>query len=273
MKFCFTIVLVILSNFAIGQIYFEPESGICKEINQIIINYQSSKAKRLRIVFENSEGELESIRVKFLTDSTFIYGTGRQKMELVTRGDEIFDFGTNKIDDLKNFLPTDQVSKRTEKDGVFTRSLYYVTGTDSILYSTWTQVYDSTDNSTTTITKYRSGKNWTGSKHIKTVLSDDLVRTQNFTLIDNVNWKMSLDKVDITLKSQTKFSKTKILMTKGTSMIEDGNGEYFNLNHERKSILYYDQKRLIEAVVIVNTNHEDGFESSKIKYLTVYSYF
>ena len=88
--------------------------------------------------------------------------------------------------------------------------------------------------------------------------------------------------MEIILRSQTEFSRTKIVMTKGVSYFipeKDSkvpytiNSEPYTINSERKSILHYDEKGVIEAVVIVKKDHENNFGRKNIEYLILYPSF
>lgn len=275
MKNCLTILFLLLSLPVWCQSNLGMEYGVDKEIKQVILNHRSFNAKHLKIEFENFQGEIYSMRFKFLTDSTFSYRNKRYKSEHVIRGNEIFNFGKSLVKNTEETLSDTQVFKSTEKNGIVTGSLYYVFETDTLLYSIQSTEIDSIENSTTSITKYRNGKDWTGFKQVETQISDDLIRTQNFSLVNNTRWEMKLDKMDIILKSRTEFSKTKILLSKGKSANEDEDNEeeFSTIDTERKSVRHYNGRGLIEAVVIVNQDHEEYFENKRVEYLILYPRF
>ena len=81
--------------------------------------------------------------------------------------------------------------------------------------------------------------------------------------------------MEIILRSQTEFSRTKIVMTKGVSYFipEKDSKVPYTINSERKSILHYDEKGVIEAVVIVKKDHENNFGRKNIEYLILYPSF
>ena len=276
MKNCLAILLVLFTSAAFCQSLIGEQFGVAEEVKQVVLNHQSHNAKRLRIEFENSKGKIFNMRFKFLSDSTFGYKLKKTKSEHVIRGKQIFNIGASEIKKEEGKIFKNQALETTVINGVVSKNLYYVSGNDSILFSTHSTKIDSIENSTTLISKHRSGgKNWKGSKQIVTHFSKDLIRTQTFQLVNNVNWVLKLDKVDILLKSRTEFSRTQLKLSKGKSAYEDEDKseEFFNINNERKSIVHHDPLGLIDAVVIVHKNTIDDFTEKIIEHLILYPHF
>ncbi|MEJ6600187.1 MAG: hypothetical protein QNL36_08740 [Crocinitomicaceae bacterium] len=221
------------------------------------------------------------MKIKFKTDSTFIFKSKKHKTENVIRGNEILNINGYRIRLATQKLPENQVLVSTKENGQTKNSLYYVTGSDSVLFSVQTEKVDTLVNSTTSITKYRRNGKWAGNKMVVTKISEDLIHTRYYSLIED-KWELSQNQMEIILRSQTEFSRTKIVMTKGVSYFipeKDSkvpytiNSEPYTINSERKSILHYDEKGVIEAVVIVKKDHENNFGRKNIEYLILYPSF
>ena len=247
---------------------------VVEEIKEVILNHQLHSAQRLRIEFEDSEGKVYSMRIKFLTDSTFTFKSKQQNSENVIREKQIFNTNCSEIRSALQTLPENQVLVTSKENGLAKSSLYYVIGSDSVLFSVQTEKIDTIANKTTSITKYRRKGSWTGNKMIITKFSKDLVHSQYYSLIDD-KWELSQNQMEIILRSQTEFSRTKIALTKGVFYLIPEKGEKvpYTINSERKSVLYYDEKGIIDAVVIVKKNHENDFGEKRIEYLLLYPRF
>jgi|TARA_B110000879_G_scaffold44412_1_gene62841 hypothetical protein len=214
------------------------------------------------------------MKIKFKTDSTFIFKSKKHKTENVIRGNEILNINGYRIRLATQKLPENQVLVSTKENGQTKNSLYYVTRSDSVLFSVQTEKVDTLENSTTSITKYRRNGKWAGNKMVVTKISEDLIHTRYYSLIDD-KWELSQNQMEIILRSQTEFSRTKIVMTKGVSYFipEKDSKVPYTINSERKSILHYDEKGVIEAVVIVKKDHENNFGRKNIEYLILYPSF
>ena len=250
------------------------EFRVSEEIKDVILNHQFHHAKRLKIEFEDSEGNVHAMKIKFKTDSTFIFKSKKHKTENVIRGNEILNINGYRIRLATQKLPENQVLVSTKENGQTKNSLYYVTRSDSVLFSVQTEKVDTLENSTTSITKYRRNGKWAGNKMVVTKISEDLIHTRYYSLIDD-KWELSQNQMEIILRSQTEFSRTKIVMTKGVSYFipEKDSKVPYTINSERKSILHYDEKGVIEAVVIVKKDHENNFGRKNIEYLILYPSF
>ncbi|MFT6243739.1 MAG: hypothetical protein ACJA0U_002196 [Salibacteraceae bacterium] len=250
------------------------EYGVSEEVKHVILNHQLHDAKRLRIEFEDSEGKIHAMKINFQTDSTFTFKNKKHKTENVIRGNEIFNINGHSIRLATQKLPENQVLVSTKENGQTKNSLYYVTGSDSVLFSVQTEKVDTLENSTTSITKYRRNGTWTGNKMVVTKISEDLIHTRYYSLVDD-KWELSQNQMEIILRSQTEFSRTKIAMKKGVSYLipEKGSKVPYTINSERKSVLHYDEEGIIEAVVIVKKDHENEDEPKKIEYLILYPRF
>lgn len=278
---CLAILFLLLSLPIWCQSNLGIEFRVSEEIKDVILNHQFHHAKRLKIEFEDSEGNVHAMKIKFKTDSTFIFKSKKHKTENVIRGNEILNINGYRIRLATQKLPENQVLVSTKENGQTKNSLYYVTGSDSVLFSVQTEKVDTLENSTTSITKYRRNGKWAGNKMVVTKISEDLIHTRYYSLIDD-KWELSQNQMEIILRSQTEFSRTKIVMTKGVSYFipeKDSkvpytiNSEPYTINSERKSILHYDEKGVIEAVVIVKKDHENNFGRKNIEYLILYPSF
>lgn len=278
---CLAILFLLLSLPIWCQSNLGIEFHVSEEIKDVILNHQFHHAKRLKIEFEDSEGNVHAMKIKFKTDSTFIFKSKKHKTENVIRGNEILNINGYRIRLATQKLPENQVLVSTKENGQTKNSLYYVTGSDSVLFSVQTEKVDTLENSTTSITKYRRNGKWAGNKMVVTKISEDLIHTRYYSLIDD-KWELSQNQMEIILRSQTEFSRTKIVMTKGVSYFipeKDSkvpytiNSEPYTINSERKSILHYDEKGVIEAVVIVKKDHENNFGRKNIEYLILYPSF
>ena len=278
---CLAIFFLLLSLPIWCQSNLGIEFHVSEEIKDVILNHQFHHAKRLKIEFEDSEGNVHTMKIKFKTDSTFIFKSKKHKTENVIRGNEILNINGYRIRLATQKLPENQVLVSTKENGQTKNSLYYVTGSDSVLFSVQTEKVDTLENSTTSITKYRRNGKWAGNKMVVTKISEDLIHTRYYSLIDD-KWELSQNQMEIILRSQTEFSRTKIVMTKGVSYFipeKDSkvpytiNSEPYTINSERKSILHYDEKGVIEAVVIVKKDHENNFGRKNIEYLILYPSF
>lgn len=278
---CLAILFLLLSLPIWCQSNLGIEFHASEEIKDVILNHQFHHAKRLKIEFEDSEGNVHAMKIKFKTDSTFIFKSKKHKTENVIRGNEILNINGYRIRLATQKLPENQVLVSTKENGQTKNSLYYVTGSDSVLFSVQTGKVDTLENSTTSITKYRRNGKWAGNKMVVTKISEDLIHTRYYSLIDD-KWELSQNQMEIILRSQTEFSRTKIVMTKGVSYFipeKDSkvpytiNSEPYTINSERKSILHYDEKGVIEAVVIVKKDHENNFGRKNIEYLILYPSF
>ena len=278
---CLAILFLLLSLPIWCQSNLGIEFHASEEIKDVILNHQFHHAKRLKIEFEDSEGNVHTMKIKFKTDSTFIFKSKKHKTENVIRGNEILNINGYRIRLATQKLPENQVLVSTKENGQTKNSLYYVTGSDSVLFSVQTGKVDTLENSTTSITKYRRNGKWAGNKMVVTKISEDLIHTRYYSLIDD-KWELSQNQMEIILRSQTEFSRTKIVMTKGVSYFipeKDSkvpytiNSEPYTINSERKSILHYDEKGVIEAVVIVKKDHENNFGRKNIEYLILYPSF
>lgn len=278
---CLAILFLLLSLPIWCQSNLGIEFHVSEEIKDVILNHQFHHAKRLKIEFEDSEGNVHTMKIKFKTDSTFIFKSKKHKTENVIRGNEILNINGYRIRLATQKLPENQVLVSTKENGQTKNSLYYVTGSDSVLFSVQTEKVDTLENSTTSITKYRRNGKWAGNKMVVTKISEDLIHTRYYSLIDD-KWELSQNQMEIILRSQTEFSRTKIVMTKGVSYFipeKDSkvpytiNSEPYTINSERKSILHYDEKGVIEAVVIVKKDHENNFGRKNIEYLILYPSF
>ena len=278
---CLAILFLLLSLPIWCQSNLGIEFHASEEIKDVILNHQFHHAKRLKIEFEDSEGNVHTMKIKFKTDSTFIFKSKKHKTENVIRGNEILNINGYRIRLATQKLPENQVLVSTKENGQTKNSLYYVTGSDSVLFSVQTEKVDTLENSTTSITKYRRNGKWAGNKMVVTKISEDLIHTRYYSLIDD-KWELSQNQMEIILRSQTEFSRTKIVMTKGVSYFipeKDSkvpytiNSEPYTINSERKSILHYDEKGVIEAVVIVKKDHENNFGRKNIEYLILYPSF
>lgn len=271
---CLAILFLLLSLPIWCQSNLGIEFRVSEEIKDVILNHQFHHAKRLKIEFEDSEGNVHAMKIKFKTDSTFIFKSKKHKTENVIRGNEILNINGYRIRLATQKLPENQVLVSTKENGQTKNSLYYVTGSDSVLFSVQTEKVDTLENSTTSITKYRRNGKWAGNKMVVTKISEDLIHTRYYSLIDD-KWELSQNQMEIILRSQTEFSRTKIVMTKGVSYFipEKDSKVPYTINSERKSILHYDEKGVIEAVVIVKKDHENNFGRKNIEYLILYPSF
>lgn len=271
---CLAILFLLLSLPIWCQSNLGIEFHVSEEIKDVILNHQFHHAKRLKIEFEDSEGNVHAMKIKFKTDSTFIFKSKKHKTENVIRGNEILNINGYRIRLATQKLPENQVLVSTKENGQTKNSLYYVTGSDSVLFSVQTEKVDTLENSTTSITKYRRNGKWAGNKMVVTKISEDLIHTRYYSLIDD-KWELSQNQMEIILRSQTEFSRTKIVMTKGVSYFipEKDSKVPYTINSERKSILHYDEKGVIEAVVIVKKDHENNFGRKNIEYLILYPSF
>ncbi len=271
---CLAILFLLLSLPIWCQSNLGIEFHVSEEIKDVILNHQFHHAKRLKIEFEDSEGNVHTMKIKFKTDSTFIFKSKKHKTENVIRGNEILNINGYRIRLATQKLPENQVLVSTKENGQTKNSLYYVTGSDSVLFSVQTEKVDTLENSTTSITKYRRNGKWAGNKMVVTKISEDLIHTRYYSLIDD-KWELSQNQMEIILRSQTEFSRTKIVMTKGVSYFipEKDSKVPYTINSERKSILHYDEKGVIEAVVIVKKDHENNFGRKNIEYLILYPSF
>ena len=271
---CLAILFLLLSLPIWCQSNLGIEFHASEEIKDVILNHQFHHAKRLKIEFEDSEGNVHTMKIKFKTDSTFIFKSKKHKTENVIRGNEILNINGYRIRLATQKLPENQVLVSTKENGQTKNSLYYVTGSDSVLFSVQTEKVDTLENSTTSITKYRRNGKWAGNKMVVTKISEDLIHTRYYSLIDD-KWELSQNQMEIILRSQTEFSRTKIVMTKGVSYFipEKDSKVPYTINSERKSILHYDEKGVIEAVVIVKKDHENNFGRKNIEYLILYPSF
>ncbi len=271
---CLAILFLLLSLPIWCQSNLGIEFHASEEIKDVILNHQFHHAKRLKIEFEDSEGNVHAMKIKFKTDSTFIFKSKKHKTENVIRGNEILNINGYRIRLATQKLPENQVLVSTKENGQTKNSLYYVTGSDSVLFSVQTGKVDTLENSTTSITKYRRNGKWAGNKMVVTKISEDLIHTRYYSLIDD-KWELSQNQMEIILRSQTEFSRTKIVMTKGVSYFipEKDSKVPYTINSERKSILHYDEKGVIEAVVIVKKDHENNFGRKNIEYLILYPSF
>ena len=271
---CLAILFLLLSLPIWCQSNLGIEFHASEEIKDVILNHQFHHAKRLKIEFEDSEGNVHAMKIKFKTDSTFIFKSKKHKTENVIRGNEILNINGYRIRLATQKLPENQVLVSTKENGQTKNSLYYVTRSDSVLFSVQTEKVDTLENSTTSITKYRRNGKWAGNKMVVTKISEDLIHTRYYSLIDD-KWELSQNQMEIILRSQTEFSRTKIVMTKGVSYFipEKDSKVPYTINSERKSILHYDEKGVIEAVVIVKKDHENNFGRKNIEYLILYPSF
>ncbi len=271
---CLAILFLLLSLPIWCQSNLGIEFRVSEEIKDVILNHQFHHAKRLKIEFEDSEGNVHAMKIKFKTDSTFIFKSKKHKTENVIRGNEILNINGYRIRLATQKLPENQVLVSTKENGQTKNSLYYVTRSDSVLFSVQTEKVDTLENSTTSITKYRRNGKWAGNKMVVTKISEDLIHTRYYSLIDD-KWELSQNQMEIILRSQTEFSRTKIVMTKGVSYFipEKDSKVPYTINSERKSILHYDEKGVIEAVVIVKKDHENNFGRKNIEYLILYPSF
>ena len=271
---CLAILFLLLSLPIWCQSNLGIEFHVSEEIKDVILNHQFHHAKRLKIEFEDSEGNVHTMKIKFKTDSTFIFKSKKHKTENVIRGNEILNINGYRIRLATQKLPENQVLVSTKENGQTKNSLYYVTGSDSVLFSVQTEKVDTLENSTTSITKYRRNGKWAGNKMVVTKISEDLIHTRYYSLIED-KWELSQNQMEIILRSQTEFSRTKIVMTKGVSYFipEKDSKVPYTINSERKSILHYDEKGVIEAVVIVKKDHENNFGRKNIEYLILYPSF
>lgn len=271
---CLAILFLLLSLPIWCQSNLGIEFHVSEEIKDVILNHQFHHAKRLKIEFEDSEGNVHTMKIKFKTDSTFIFKSKKHKTENVIRGNEILNINGYRIRLATQKLPENQVLVSTKENGQTKNSLYYVTRSDSVLFSVQTEKVDTLENSTTSITKYRRNGKWAGNKMVVTKISEDLIHTRYYSLIDD-KWELSQNQMEIILRSQTEFSRTKIVMTKGVSYFipEKDSKVPYTINSERKSILHYDEKGVIEAVVIVKKDHENNFGRKNIEYLILYPSF
>jgi hypothetical protein len=250
------------------------EYRVDEEVKEVVLNHQLHNSKRLRIEFEDSQGKIHQMRFKFLTDSTFIFKSKKYKTENVIRENEIFNINGSAIPLATQTLPENQVLVSSEENGQIKNSLYYVIGSDSVLFSVQTEKVDTNENSTTSITKYRRNGKWAGNKMVVTKISEDLIQTKYYSLIDN-KWELSQNQMEIILRSQTEFSTTKTVLTKGVSyqIPENGSKVPYTINSERKSVLHYDEQGIIEAVVMVKADYENDYGRKKIEYLILYPRF
>ena len=271
---CLAILFLLLSLPIWCQSNLGIEFHASEEIKDVILNHQFHHAKRLKIEFEDSEGNVHAMKIKFKTDSTFIFKSKKHKTENVIRGNEILNINGYRIRLATQKLPENQVLVSTKENGQTKNSLYYVIESDSVLFSVQTEKVDTIENSTTSITKYRRNGKWAGNKMVVTKISEDLIHTRYYSLIDD-KWELSQNQMEIILRSQTEFSRTKIVMTKGVSYFipEKDSKVPYTINSERKSILHYDEKGVIEAVVIVKKDHENNFGRKNIEYLILYPSF
>ena len=271
---CLAILFLLLSLPIWCQSNLGIEFHASEEIKDVILNHQFHHFKRLKIEFEDSEGNVHAMKIKFKTDSTFIFKSKKHKTENVIRGNEILNINGYRIRLATQKLPENQVLVSTKENGQTKNSLYYVTRSDSVLFSVQTGKVDTLENSTTSITKYRRNGKWAGNKMVVTKISEDLIHTRYYSLIDD-KWELSQNQMEIILRSQTEFSRTKIVMTKGVSYFipEKDSKVPYTINSERKSILHYDEKGVIEAVVIVKKDHENNFGRKNIEYLILYPSF
>ena len=271
---CLAILFLLLSLPIWCQSNLGIEFRVSEEIKDVILNHQFHHVKRLKIEFEDSEGNVHAMKIKFKTDSTFIFKSKKHKTENVIRGNEILNINGYRIRLATQKLPENQVLVSTKENGQTKNSLYYVTRSDSVLFSVQTEKVDTLENSTTSITKYRRNGKWAGNKMVVTKISEDLIHTRYYSLIDD-KWELSQNQMEIILRSQTEFSRTKIVMTKGVSYFipEKDSKVPYTINSERKSILHYDEKGVIEAVVIVKKDHENNFGRKNIEYLILYPSF
>ena len=271
---CLAILFLLLSLPIWCQSNLGIEFHVSEEIKDVILNHQFHHVKRLKIEFEDSEGNVHAMKIKFKTDSTFIFKSKKHKTENVIRGNEILNINGYRIRLATQKLPENQVLVSTKENGQTKNSLYYVTRSDSVLFSVQTEKVDTLENSTTSITKYRRNGKWAGNKMVVTKISEDLIHTRYYSLIDD-KWELSQNQMEIILRSQTEFSRTKIVMTKGVSYFipEKDSKVPYTINSERKSILHYDEKGVIEAVVIVKKDHENNFGRKNIEYLILYPSF
>ena len=271
---CLAILFLLLSLPIWCQSNLGIEFRVSEEIKDVILNHQFHHVKRLKIEFEDSEGNVHAMKIKFKTDSTFIFKSKKHKTENVIRGNEILNINGYRIRLATQKLRENQVLVSTKENGQTKNSLYYVTRSDSVLFSVQTEKVDTLENSTTSITKYRRNGKWAGNKMVVTKISEDLIHTRYYSLIDD-KWELSQNQMEIILRSQTEFSRTKIVMTKGVSYFipEKDSKVPYTINSERKSILHYDEKGVIEAVVIVKKDHENNFGRKNIEYLILYPSF
>ena len=271
---CLAILFLLLSLPIWCQSNLGIEFRVSEEIKDVILNHQFHHVKRLKIEFEGSEGNVHAMKIKFKTDSTFIFKSKKHKTENVIRGNEILNINGYRIRLATQKLPENQVLVSTKENGQTKNSLYYVTRSDSVLFSVQTEKVDTLENSTTSITKYRRNGKWAGNKMVVTKISEDLIHTRYYSLIED-KWELSQNQMEIILRSQTEFSRTKIVMTKGVSYFipEKDSKVPYTINSERKSILHYDEKGVIEAVVIVKKDHENNFGRKNIEYLILYPSF
>ena len=271
---CLAILFLLLSLPIWCQSNLGIEFRVSEEIKDVILNHQFHHAKRLKIEFEDSEGNVHAMKIKFKTDSTFIFKSKKHKTENIIRGNEILNINGYRIRLATQKLRENQVLVSTKENGQTKNSLYYVTRSDSVLFSVQTEKVDTLENSTTSITKYRRNGKWAGNKMVVTKISEDLIHTRYYSLIDD-KWELSQNQMEIILRSQTEFSRTKIVMTKGVSYFipEKDSKMPYTINSERKSILHYDEKGVIEAVVIVKKDHENNFGRKNIEYLILYPSF
>ncbi|MDC1195959.1 2-phosphosulfolactate phosphatase [Crocinitomicaceae bacterium] len=150
---CLAILFLLLSLPIWCQSNLGIEFHVSEEIKDVILNHQFHHAKRLKIEFEDSEGNVHTMKIKFKTDSTFIFKSKKHKTENVIRGNEILNINGYRIRLATQKLPENQVLVSTKENGQTKNSLYYVTGSDSVLFSVQTEKVDTLVLSTTNGTR------------------------------------------------------------------------------------------------------------------------
>lgn len=264
MRTSLIIAIIFLSQPFFGMSQIAMDFPIENEISQLISNKRFYGRRHFKIEYKHGFNQREIFKFKFLNDSVVRRKYKRFKADFIIHGSELTQMNTTEIE------VEGQVETTTQSNGSTTTNTFYVVGNDSILFSSVKTEIDTVANSTTTTTKYRSNKTWTGQKTIKTRISDEIIRIQSFVLREE-NWYRFYDLITITLKAKAEHTSTTTILTYGAQYkgMQASNEWAANIKTERKSKIYYDDNYMIEDFVITEIDFINNPSEKSTSYITV----
>lgn len=241
----------------IGKSQLSDENDINASVKEIILNFQSRGINHFNIEKSLSnefmtEPRLTTFKYQFLNDSIFSHKHGKRISNYVLRKSKIIQLDS--IEDSVWFdLNRNSYHTLEDSAGIEIRKSQIIISGDTTLSMYKSVAKDSIDNSITILIKYRVDSLWTINKQVTTNISDDIVRVQSYSFSENT-WLLNSDFVTFKLHSETESTSTTTELTYGNDFKLNKESDFLNLEGtlERKTVTHFNQREMIEKIVITN---------------------
>lgn len=267
-----------------GSTQYNVDNEYREELEEIILNYHRHGFERFNVDVSKTlfyRGVMSTLfKYRQLNDSVISEKYLKEKAQYLIDDNSMTQLDIEEDSTYHDYYPNRDLQTKTDSAGVNTVTQRFFENGRISIRSIIKTSHDSITNADIKISKYYKGDKRTSFKSVTTYISEDIVLYKYYKLIEG-DWKMTLEKINLILHSQTEFTKTKFEKiyefnhsTSDDNLINSSEQIVDNVkklkgitieNNEKRTVTYYDNRGLIEKIVIsFGANKESIFGRRKI---------